>query len=103
ITSQRIKDGLKQAIVFRDALGKTTREIREQERQLQVITQDQGRLRANIREVPTGSAAYKRYVAKFDQQETQIEKYQADIKKLQTTEHRQRKEFEDFLTNFSAD
>jgi hypothetical protein len=103
ITSQRVKDGLKQALVFREALAKTTREIREMERQLQVVTVDQARLRANIREVPTTSAAYKRYVAKFDEQETQIEKYQADIKKAQGVEHRQRKEFEDYLTNFSAD
>jgi hypothetical protein len=29
--------------------------------------------------------------------------YQADIKKLQETEHQQKKEFEDFLNNFSAD
>jgi hypothetical protein len=35
--------------------------------------------------------------------ETQIEKYQADIKKLQATEHQQRKEFEDFLAGFSAE
>ena len=72
-------------------------------RQLRVITDDQARLRANIREVPRDSAAYKRYLAKFDQQETQIEKYQADIKKFQALEHSQRKALEDFLTGFSAE
>ena len=90
-------------MVFRESLAKTTREIRELERQLQVITVDQARLRANIRELPPTSAAYKRYVAKFDEQETQIEKYQADVKKLQGVEHRQKKEFDDYLANFSAE
>ena len=52
--------------------------------------------------MPATAAAYKRYLEKFDQQETQIEKYQAEIKKLQGTEHQQRKEFDDFLANFSA-
>jgi hypothetical protein len=53
--------------------------------------------------MPATAAAYKRYLEKFDQQETQIEKYQADIKKLQGTEFTQKKAFEDYLANFNAD
>jgi chromosome segregation ATPase len=101
--SRKVKDGLKQAQALRWNLEKTRREIQELERQLTVITEDQGRLRANLREVPATSAAYKRYLEKFDRQETQIEQYQADIKKLQGVEHDQKKEFDDFLANFSAD
>src|SRR5262249_20111262 len=67
------------------------------------ITQDQGRLRANLRELPSTAKAHKRYLEKFDQQESQIEKYQADIKKLQATEHEQQKDLEDFLAGFSAE
>jgi septal ring factor EnvC (AmiA/AmiB activator) len=84
-------------------LNKTQREIGELQRQLNVITTDQGRLRANLREMPSTAAAYKRYLQKFDEQETQIEKYQADVKKLQGTEHQQKKTFEDYLANFNAD
>ena len=73
------------------------------QRQLKVITDDQVRLRANLKEMPATAEAYKRYLEKFDDQETQIEKYQADIKKLQGIEHSQKKEFEDFLANFSAE
>ena len=79
------------------------REIQEQQRQRDVITNDQVRLRANLKEMPATAAAYKRYLEKFDLQETQIEKYQADIKKLQATEHQQKKEFDDFLASFSAE
>ena len=78
-------------------MNKTQREIAEQQLQLKTITDDQMRLRANLKEMPPTAAAYKRYLDKFDQQETQIEKYQADIKKMQETEHQQQKEFEDFL------
>ena len=53
--------------------------------------------------MPTTARAYKRYLDKFDQQETQIEALQADIKKLQATEHQQRKEFEAFLTNLDVE
>ena len=65
--------------------------------------QDQGRLRANLKELPSDSPIAKRIVEKFGQQETQVEKYQADIKKLQGVEHTQRKSLEDYLAAFSAD
>jgi hypothetical protein len=103
VTSQKVKDGLKSALEFRLALAKTQRDIQEQERQLKTITDDQTRLRANLKEMPPTAAAYKRYLEKFDQQETEIEKLQGDIKKMQGVEFNQKKEFEDFLANFSAE
>jgi hypothetical protein len=102
-SSQKVKDGLKQALELKWEFEKTRREIGEQERQLKTITDDQARLRANLKEMPATAAAYKRYLEKFDQQETQIEGYQASIKELQGVEHKQRKKFEDFLVNFTAD
>jgi hypothetical protein len=103
VASKKVQDGLKQAMALRWAVAKTTSEINELQRQLNTITQDQVRLRANLKEMPSTAKAYKRYLEKFDQQETQIEKYQADIKKFQTTQHNQQKEFDDFLANFSAE
>jgi len=61
------------------------------------ITQDQVRLRANLKEMPQTAAAYKRYLDKFDKQETEIEKVQATIKELQEAEHQQKKDYETFL------
>jgi len=79
-------------------LAKVQREIQDQEKQLKVITDDQGRLRLNLREMPTTAAAYKRYLEMFDQQETQIEASQAKVKELQGTEHTKKKAFDDFIT-----
>jgi hypothetical protein len=103
VSSPKVKEGLKQGIALRWALNKTQHDIADQQLQLTTITNDQTRLRANLKEMPPTAAAYKRYLDKFDQQETQIEKYQADIKTMQGTEHQQQKEFEDFLNNFSAE
>jgi hypothetical protein len=103
VTSARVKEGLHKALQLRWELSKTQREIQELERQLKAITDDQVRLRANLKEMPATAAAYKRYLEKFDQQETQIEKYQADIKKLQAQEHLQQKALEDYLAHFSAE
>ncbi len=103
VASRKVKDGLQKAMELRWATEKTRREIGELQRQLNTITQDQVRLRANLKEMPSTAKAYKRYLEKFDQQETQIEKYQADIKKLQAQEHTQQKAFEDFLVGFTAE
>jgi len=103
VTSDKVKKGLQSAMELRWAVAKTQRDIQEQEKQLKVITDDQTRLRANLKEMPSTAAAYKRYLEKFDTQETQIEKFQADIKKLQGTEFSQKKELEDYLANFSAE
>ena len=53
---------------------------------MKMITEDQARLRLNLREMPTTAKAYKRYLDKFDQQETRIEQLQQDLQKLRHTE-----------------
>ena len=72
-------------------------EIRQHERRLNDIRQDQDRLRENLKELPPTSEAYKRYVKKFDDQETEIEQLQETDQEAAGTEFQQRKEFEDYL------
>jgi hypothetical protein len=103
IISPKVKAGLNRALQLRLAVSKTRSEMAEQQRQLNTLTTDQGRLRANLREMPSTAKAYKRYLEKFDLQETQIEQYQATIKKLQGQEHQQTKDLDSFLASFSAD
>jgi hypothetical protein len=103
VTSEKVKKGLQGALELRWAVAKTQRDIGEQQNQLKVITDDQVRLRANLKDMPSTAAAYKRYLEKFDAQETQIEDHQAKIKELQAAEFKQRKELEDYLANFSAE
>jgi hypothetical protein len=103
VTSDKVRAGMKRVLALREAATKTQREIVEQQQQLKTITDDQVRLRANLKEMPATAAAYKRYLEKFDAQETQIEQYQAKIKELQGTEFKQRKELEDYLADFSAE
>ncbi len=103
VSSQKVRDGLKLALDLRHTLAVTQQGIADKQRELKDLTDDQARLRANLKEMPPTAAAYKRYLDKFDAQESQIENLQEDIKKMQGAESRQRKEFEDFLNNFSAD
>ena len=88
---------------LRWAVAATQREVADQERQLKVITDDQTRLRANLREMPQTAAAYKRYPEKFDAQEVQIEKFQKEIERLRGVQFKQQKDLEDFLANLNLE
>jgi hypothetical protein len=103
VISPALKQALQRALELRWALQRTQREVAEQDRQLKGIAEDQARLRANLKEMPPTAAAYKRYLDKFDQQETQIEKLQADLGKLRATEQQQQKEFEDYLAGLTVE
>ena len=103
VVSEKVKAGLKKAQELRWEWARTQREIGEQQRQLQAVAEDQGRLRANLREVPQSSPLHKRYLDKLGKQEDEVEKYRADIKKLQGQEHEQKKALDDFLAAFSAE
>jgi DNA repair exonuclease SbcCD ATPase subunit len=103
VVSEKVKAGLKKAQELRTEWGRTQREIAEQQRQLQTITEDQARLRANLREVPQSSPLHKRYLDKLNKQEDEVEKYRAEVKKLQEKEHAQKKALDEFLASFSAE
>ncbi len=97
VISEKVKSALQQAMALKGKMSATQQDIRQNERRLNDIRQDQARLRANLKEVPPTSDAYKRYVKKFDSQETEIEQLQETIKTLQGTEFQQRKDFESYL------
>jgi hypothetical protein len=103
VVSDKVKAGLRKAQELRWEWAKTQREIGEQQRQLQAVAEDQGRLRANLREVPQSSPLHKRYLDKLGKQEDEVEKYRADVQKLQAQEHDRKKALDEFLASFSAE
>jgi hypothetical protein len=103
VVSKAVKEGLTKAQALRGELAKTQRDIGAQKEQLKAVTEDQGRLRANLREVPQSSPLHKRYLDKLGKQEDEVEKYRADVKKLQEQEHAQKKALDEFLAAFFAE
>jgi cytochrome c peroxidase len=53
--------------------------------------------------MPPTSAAYKRYLDKFDQQETEIEKIQKSIEEKQETVKTQQAAYDDYLAGLSVE
>jgi hypothetical protein len=103
VTSPAVKKALEEAMSLKGKLSATQREIQQRERELNVITQDQDRLRRNLKEMPPEAVAYKRYLKKFDDQETEIERLQKLIKELHEGEFAQRRDYEKFLANLNVE
>ena len=103
LASPSVKKALQAALALKADRAKAQQELNNVNLELQNLTTDQGRLRANLREMPTTAAAYKRYLEKFDKQETQIEELQAKQKELQTKLLQKQKELDDYLRNLSVE
>jgi septal ring factor EnvC (AmiA/AmiB activator) len=98
VSSDQVKAALQKAIDLKTAHAKTQQDLAKLQQQLKEITDDQTRLRANVKELPSTSPVYKKYLDKFEKQEGEIEELQASIKKLQETELKQRQDYESYLS-----
>jgi hypothetical protein len=101
--SEAVKKALGQALELKAKADAARRDTEQLQKQLKDITDDQARLRANLKEMPPTAEAYKRYLKKFDDQETQIEDLQKRIKAAQDTEFAHRKSFEDYLAKLDVE
>ena len=103
VASDQVKAALAKALQFKAELATTRRDLTQVEKRLKAITDDQTRLRANLANVPPTSAAYKRYLQKFDTQETDIEKLQKSIEDKQDAERAQQAAYDSYLAGLSVE
>jgi hypothetical protein len=101
--SPAVKTALETALKLRAQMAETHRSIGGEQQRLQLIEQDQNRMRQNMARLPQTSEAYKRYLKKFDEQESEIEQLQARITKLRETVEAQQRDFEAFLLNLNVE
>src|SRR5207302_2577644 len=101
--SEKVKAALREALAKKGKLAETRAAVQKEEAALQVIEKDQSRMRANMERVPPTSEAYKRYLKKFDDQETEIEGRRAQVTKLQETAERQRQGYEGYLMSLDVE
>jgi hypothetical protein len=73
VTSKAAQDALKKALDLKSKLDLTRQDLAHANQELANIEKDQARLRANLKETPPTSEVYKKYVAKLDTQEGEID------------------------------
>jgi hypothetical protein len=97
VSSPNVKEALQKAIGLKNKHSSTQQELAQVEKQLKVVTDDQARLRANLKETPATAPVYKRYLEKLEKQEAEIEKMQSSQKKLQDAELAERQATDNYL------
>ncbi len=100
---QPVRDALVKAAALKSEVFATQRQIQQREKSITDVTQEQARIRENMKTVAHGTEYATRLLKKLDEQETAIEKLQGEIAELKTTLDRQRKAMEDYLVNLNVE
>jgi transcriptional regulator of NAD metabolism len=101
--SEPVKALLREALKRRREAEERRTAAEEAKVALKTIVDEQGLLRANLERLPAASAAYKRYLEKFDTQETEIEKLHARIDSVEKALKARQQDDSEFLANATAE
>jgi hypothetical protein len=95
--SPKVKEALRRALELKGKVERVRQDLAHAQQQLGDIERDQQRIRANLKETPATAEAYKKYLAKLDAQEAEVDKLRDQIKKLQDDQLARQKDYDDFL------
>jgi hypothetical protein len=101
--SPKVKEALEKVVAMRNALTELERRIGQINQQINDISQEQTRLRENMKVLAQNSDLYARYLKKLDDQETQIEGLRQQLGKLRSEEEAQRKQLDDYVTGLQLE
>ncbi len=99
---QPVKEAMLSAAKMRQKLAEIQRGIDKSKAEINTITQDQTRIRENIKTLPEKSTLRTRLTEKLDQQETQLDILLKNIDQGQKDLEKSRKELEDYLGTLSV-
>ncbi len=102
-SSPAVSKALQAAVEKKLALAQTQQEVANAQRELDAVKQEQPRLRDNLAKIPGTDPLAKRILEKLNRQETQIEEYDEQIKKLNAKADEQRKEYEAYLVGLNIE
>jgi len=100
--SKAVRDALAKAIQLRQGVADLDRQIAARTQQIGEITAEQTRIRENMRILPQTGQYYDRLLAKLNEQESTIEKLQAERKDLTARRDTARKELDDYLDTLNV-
>ncbi len=102
-TPPNVKAALAKIKLAKTTLDENNKVLKIETTAMELIITEQTRLRANIEKVPMASEVYKRYLKKFDEQETELETRQAKTKEITAKQAKLKAELEELLKSLSAE
>ena len=103
VPSQRVKDALGQVLAKKRGIEEIVRTKQEKEREIQVVEQEQNRLRQNMGNLDRTNDLYLKYVRKMTEQEDRVDVLRKEITALIQKEQAARRELDDFLQQLELD
>ncbi len=101
VVSPEVKAALQEVVKRKHALQQVVNEQQQLTQQIVEITQEQQRIRENMGQLDRNSDLYRRYVQKFGDQETTVEKLRGEIEKQKAEATRQRAALDEYLLNLT--
>jgi hypothetical protein len=95
--SDQVKAALAEVVKRKAALAQLAAKRAEIERQVQVIFEEQTRIRQNMERLSNDSDLYRRYVSKFNEQEDQVETLRTAIQQATDAENASRESLNKYL------
>jgi hypothetical protein len=99
----KVRTALEKAIEHKQAMAETELQIKQREQIVRNITDEQERIRSNMKTVNQSSEYYTRLLTKLDEQETEIEKHQQQIDELRDQYNKQRNELTKYLSDLDIE
>ncbi|GIV04917.1 MAG: hypothetical protein KatS3mg016_0492 [Fimbriimonadales bacterium] len=105
VQNQRLSEPVRQALSTilnrRRAIGNLDTEIRQQEAKIRAISDDQARIRENMKQLDRNSELYRQYVQKLTQQEREIEEARRAIQRLEEQRARAQRELSEYIAGLN--
>jgi hypothetical protein len=99
---ENVRTALVKTMQLKQILSTTEMNLQQHRDRIESITQEQERIRENMKSVKQSSEYYTRLLTKLNDQETTIEMEQATVAKLQEEVNQQRQELADYLNNLTV-
>ncbi len=101
--SAKVKESLTKVVELRNKVSQTAAERGRKEQRVNEITQEQARVRENMKVLNQNSEVYKSYEREFVQQDTEIKTIRKEIETIRATEAKQQKDLNDYLLSLDVE
>jgi chromosome segregation ATPase len=97
-----VRESLAKAAKLKQEMADLQRQVDQRKAEIDRITQEQVRIRENIKTVPDRSTLKNRLLEKLEEQEKQIDEIYKKMDEQQKAHEKARKELEDYLSNLTV-
>jgi hypothetical protein len=101
-TPEPVREAVGKTLAYQADLDKLVRQLKEVQGKHKELSDDQARVRENLKILSKESETYKRFLEKFEKQETRLEELQSQIRQVQSTIEGRRKTYEEYLNTLTV-